>query len=174
MAQQNTVVMVHLRERPARKLILIRGRTSEEYFAFCEEVSCDTWGKLCAIRGALHEPVGMWMPLNLQPEGTSFYTQGVEVPLSYAGSVPDGFEVVELPPTLYLFFQGQPYPEAEMATEIEKVQAVIRDFDPRPSGYEWADGDAPRVQLAPAGMRGYIEGRPVIRLPGQPDLPAPF
>jgi len=28
-------------------------------------------------------------------------------------------------------------------------------------GYEWADQDAPRFQLAPMGYRGYIEARPV-------------
>ncbi len=160
-------IVVHLRERPARKLILIRGRASEEYFAFCEEVGCDTWGKLCAIPGALHEPVGMWMPPKFRPAGTSFYTQGVEVPLAYAGPVPEGCEVMELPAGLYLFFQGEPYPDSieEMNAAIGRVQAVMRAFDPAPHGLAWADDAAPRVQLAPQGARGYIEGRPVCRLP---------
>lgn len=172
--KQPDTVMVHLRERGARKLILVRGRTSEDYFAFCEEVGCEVWGKLCAIRGALYEPVGMWMPPKLRPAGTSLYTQGVEVPLDYAGQVPEGFEVIELPPVRYMFFQGTPYQETEMAAAIGRVQDVLRAFDPRPSGYEWADAQAPRVQLAPVGSRGYIEGRPVIRLPERAGVPASF
>lgn len=174
MEQHNAVVLVHLRERAARKLILIRGRTSEDYFAFCAEVGCAVWGELCAIRGALHEPVGMWLPPKLRPEGTSLYAQGVEVPLSYAGPVPEGFEIIELPPVRYMFFQGEPYPEPEMASAIQRVQAVLQSFDPRPSGYEWADAEAPRVQLAPVGSRGYIEGRPVSRLTVQAGVAAPF
>lgn len=160
-------VLVHLRERPARKLILTRGRTCADYFAFCEEVGCDTWGQLCAIADALYEPVGLWMPPNYRPAGTSFYVQGVEVPTEYAAAVPDGFEVIDLPAGLYLFFQGEPYLESmdEMNAAIGRVQETMLAFDPRPYGYAWADEDAPRVQLAPQGARGYIEGRPVSRLP---------
>jgi len=34
-------------------------------------------------------------------------------------------------------------------------------FDPISHGFEWADADAPRFQLAPIGSRGYIEARPI-------------
>lgn len=72
-------IFVQIVERPARKVILKRGKTASDYFAFCEEVGCNIWGILSSIPGALFEPVGMWMPDNLRPEGTSYYTQGIEV-----------------------------------------------------------------------------------------------
>ena len=82
-------------ERPARKLILKRGKTSTHYFEFCEEVGCDILGILCNVKGGLYEPIGMWMPDNLRPNGTSFYKQGVEVSVNYADDIPNGFEVLE-------------------------------------------------------------------------------
>ena len=44
---------------PARKLLLKRGKTAEDYFAYCEEVGCDVWGLLCSVREALNEPMGL-------------------------------------------------------------------------------------------------------------------
>jgi len=38
---------------------------------------------------------------------------------------------------------------------------VMKKYDPRIYGFEWADEDAPRFQLEPQGYRGYIEARPV-------------
>lgn len=158
-------VLVLVRERPARKVVLIRARTAVEYFAFCEEAGCDAWQKLCAITGALHEPVGMWMPRALRPAGTSLYTQGVEVAADYAGFVPEKFELLELPPCTYLFFQGQPYPEPDFGEPIRIVQEAMARFDPGLYGFDWDDEVAPRIQLAPVGARGYIEGRPVRKIP---------
>lgn len=36
-------VFVQAVDRPARKLILKRGKTASNYFEFCEEVGCDIW-----------------------------------------------------------------------------------------------------------------------------------
>ena len=86
-------------ERPARKLLLKRGRGAKEYFAYCEEVGCDIWGVLCSVQEALYEPVGLWLPDHLIAPGTSQYVQGVELPLDYDKPIPEGFELIELPPT---------------------------------------------------------------------------
>ena len=40
----------------------------------------------------------------------------------------------------------------------------MKGYDPQLYGFEWADDDAPRFQLAPMGYRGYIEARPVRAL----------
>ncbi|HYE10704.1 MAG TPA: AraC family transcriptional regulator, partial [Patescibacteria group bacterium] len=39
-----------------------------------------------------------------------------------------------------------------------------KSYDPKLYGFDWADEDAPRIQLEPAGYRGYIEARPVRQI----------
>jgi AraC-like DNA-binding protein len=159
--KETNTVFVQVIERPARKLILKRGKKAAEYFAYCGEVGCDIWGLLTSIKEALYEPIGMWLPKKLRPEGTSEYAQGVEVPLDYAGEIPEGFEIVTLEPCKMMIFQGQPYADEYFESAILALQTAIQSYDPALYGYEWADETAPRFQLAPEGYRGYIEGRPV-------------
>ena len=157
-------IFVQIVERPARKLILKRAKSATHYFEFCEEAGCDIWGVLSNIKEALYEPVGMWMPDNLRPDGTSVYTQGVEVPVDYAGEIPEGFDVVDLPTCKMLIFQGQPYRNDKFMDAIDELRKQTENFNPEIYGYEWADKDAPKIQLAPMGHRGYIEGRPVRKI----------
>jgi AraC family transcriptional regulator len=154
-------VFVQVVERPARKLILKRGKKATHYFEYCEEVGCDVWDVLCGIKEAIYEPIGMWLPKNLRKRGTSTYAQGVEVPADYAGGVPDGFELVDLPPCKMMVFQGQPFKDEKFESAIEEIWEVMKIYKPEVYGFEWADEDGPRFQLAPLGYRGYIEGRPV-------------
>jgi AraC family transcriptional regulator len=161
MSETAKAIFVQIVERPARKLILLRGKAATHYFEYCDEVGCDVWGILSSIKEALYEPIGMWMPPNLKPAGTSTYTQGVEVPLDYDGEIPEGFEMIELPPCQMLIFQGQPYDDENFGDAIDELWQQIENFNPEIYGYEWADEDAPKFQLAPMGYRGYIEGRPV-------------
>ncbi len=157
-------ISVQLVNRPARMLILKRGKLAVHYFAYCEEVGCEVWNTLCRIKGALYEPVGMWMPECLRPEGTSVYVQGVEVPLDYAGPIPDGFATLSLPPCKMLIFQGPPYAETNMEEAIRAVQNHMATYHPEELGYAWDNAIAPRIQLEPKSKRGYIEGRPVRAL----------
>lgn len=157
-------VFVQVVERPARKLILKRGIKAMEYFEYCEEVGCDIWGILVSIKEALYEPIGMWLPPNLRREGTSEYAQGVEVPIDYAGIVPEGFEIIELPPCKMMIFQGEPYEEENFGEAISSLWKVMKNYNPELYGFRWADEDGPRFQLEPKGYRGYIEGRPVREL----------
>ena len=154
-------IFVQVLDRPARKLILKRGQRATHYFEYCEEVGCGIWDQLAAIPGALHEPMGLWLPAHLQLEGTSHYVQGVEMPLDYAGAVPEGFEVIELPPAKLMVFQGPPFEDLDFEAAITQVWDAINAYNPETCGFAWADQDAPRFQLSPLGYRGYIEGRPV-------------
>ncbi len=158
---KTNAIFVQVVERPARKLILKRGIKAEEYFAYCEEVGCEVWDVLCGVQGALYEPIGMWLPDNLRAPGTSLYAQGVEVPLDYAGAVPQGFELIELPACKMMIFQGQPYDDAVFQEAIGSFWETVKSYKPEIYGFAWADEDGPRFQLAPQGYRGYIEGRPV-------------
>jgi len=157
-------VFVQVVDRPARKLILKRGIKASDYYEYCEEVGCDVWGTLSSIKEAIYEPVGMWMPESLISPNTSQYTQGVEVSSDYEGEVPDGFELIDLPPCKIMIFQGQPYEDEKFEEAIEELWQMMRNYNPEIYGFKYADEDGPRIQLAPMGYRGYIEGRPVRQL----------
>lgn len=154
-------IFVQIIERPARKVLLKRGIKATHYFEYCEEVGCDVWSILTSVKEALHEPMGMWLPKHLIKEGTSEYVQGVEVPLDYSNVVPEGFEVIELPPCKLMVFQGEPYDDEKFMEEIDVIWEHINKFNPEVYGYKWAPEAAPRFQLSPMGYRGYIEARPV-------------
>lgn len=154
-------VFVQVVERPARKVLLKRGIKATEYFEYCEEVGCDIWGMLTSVKEALYEPIGMWLPERLIKSGTSQYVQGVELPLDYNKPVPDGYDLTEFAPCKMMVFQGPPYDDEEFGEAIGDMWELIKTFDPTLYGFEWADEDAPRFQLAPMGYRGYIEARPV-------------
>lgn len=157
-------VFVQVVDRPARKLILKRGIKASHYFEYCEEVGCDVWGILSGIKAAMYEPIGMWLPENLIKPGTSVYAQGVEVSMDYAGPVPEGFEIIELKPCKMMIFQGQPYDDEKFEDAIDEIWELMKSYDPKLYGFEWADEDAPRFQIEPMGYRGYIEARPVRQI----------
>lgn len=163
--KENTnMVFVQVIERPARKVILKRGINAADYFEYCEEVGCEVWGMLSSIKEAMYEPIGMWLPKSMINSGTSTYAQGVEVPVDYSGSVPEGFDIIQLPPCKMMVFQGEPFDDEKFVEAIEDIWEVMKEYNPETYGFQWADEDAPRFQLAPMGYRGYIEARPVKQI----------
>ncbi len=94
-------------------------------------------------------------------EGTSKYVQGVELPLDYSGDIPEGYDLVELPASRMMIFQGEPYDDVDFMDAIGEIWKHIEKFDPSLYGYKWYPEAAPRFQLAPMGNRGYIEALPV-------------
>jgi AraC family transcriptional regulator len=158
---KTNTVFVQVVDRPARKLIIKRGVKASNYFEYCEEVSCEIWDILSNVKEALYEPIGMWLPKNLQTPGTSVYAQGVEMPENYNGVVPDGCELISLPACKMMIFQGQPYDDEKFMDAISELWSVMKSYNPEIYGFKWADEDGPRFQLMPMGYRGYIEGRPV-------------
>jgi len=162
MSEKNVLsVFVQVIERPKRKVLLKRGVTAKHYFEYCEEVPCDVWGILCSVKEAIYEPVGMWLPEHLITEGSSEYVQGVEVPFDYEGNIPDGFELIDLPPCKMMVFQGPPFEDEAFGEAIEDLWKVIETYDPTIYGFTFAPEDGPRIQLEPQGYRGYIEAKPV-------------
>lgn len=153
-------VFIQMTHKPARKVIIKRAKTADEYFKYCEEVGCDVWGFLVSMKSISGEPVCMWLPNHLIKPGTSKYVQGVEVSDQYDGPIPDGYDVIELPEADYMMFQGEPFEEEDYIDAIEQVKGAIEKYDPAIAGYEW-DQENPRIQLEPIGKRGYIELLPV-------------
>lgn len=166
---QTAFVFTQIVERPARKLILKRSLKAEDYFSYCEEFGCgenepDPWSILCNIKEALYEPVGLRLPENMRPEGTGVYAHGVEVAADYAGEIPEGFDVIDLPPCKLIVFQGEPYDDANFETAVLACMERISKFNPEAYGYKYAPELAPRMQMEPCGWRGYIEMQPVAAI----------
>ena len=170
MNQKTAVIFTQIMERPARKLILFRSKKATNYFEYCEEVGCgtedtpDPWSILCGIKEALNEPMGVWLPKSMCPDGTGVYAHAVEVPMDYSGEVPKNFDIIDLEPCKYLIFQGEPYDDKKYNKAIGALWENISNYNPKVYGYEWDYDIAPRFQLAPMGWRGYIEGRPVKKI----------
>ena len=153
-------VFVQVVERPARKVLIKRGKEATEYWKYCEEVGCDVWGLLTSIKSISGEPVCLWLPKKYIAPGTSEYVQGVEVEPDYTGEVPEGFDVIEFPASKFLMFQGEPFEEADFAEAIGQIWDAAKKYNPESIGYCW-DDENPRIQLEPIGKRGYIELYPV-------------
>ncbi len=155
-------VFIQVIKKPERKVIIKRGIKAEDYFPYCEEVGCDIWGILTSMDSLCGEPVCLWLPETYKKPNTSTYVQGVEVASDYARPVPEGFDIISLPESEYLMFQGEPFKEEDYCEAIVGVQHAINSYDPQIIGYEWDDSN-PRIQLEPRGERGYIELRGVKR-----------
>jgi len=157
-------VFVQVVDRPERKAIVKSSQKATDYFSYCEEVGCDVWEVLSSIKEALYEPVGMWMPENLRRIGTGEYMQGVEVPKDFAGTVPKGYDLINLPACQMMIFQGPPFEDEDYEEAIAGLWDVMKKYDPTFYGFAWADEDGPRFQMEPLGYRGYIEARPCKRI----------
>lgn len=153
-------IFITLTEKCERKVLIKRGVKATEYFAYCGEVGCDVWGLLVSMKSISGEPVSLWLPKKYIKPGTSQYVQGVEVASDYAGIVPEGFDVIDLPASKYLIFEGEPFAEEDYEEAINEVWAAEKKYDPSILGFEW-DDENPRIQLEPIGTRGYIELLPV-------------
>lgn len=156
-------IFIQITTKPERKIIIKRGKTANDYWAYCNEVGCDVWGILTSIKSISGEPLCMWLNEKYVKKGTSRYVQGVEVPCDYSGEIPDGFDVISLPKAKNLMFQGEPFEEESFGTAIEEVQNAIKRYNPTTIGYAF-DSENPRIQLEPVGNRGYIELLPVKEL----------
>ncbi len=155
-------VFIQVIQKPERKVILKRGVRADEYFAYCAEVGCDVWGLLMSMDSLCGEPVCLWLPEMYRKPNTSVYVQGVEAAADFDGEIPDGFDVITLPASEYLMFQGEPFCEENYSEAILALQHAMDHYDPSLIGYEW-DDTSPRIQMEPRGERGYIELRAVKR-----------
>lgn len=155
-------IFIQVVHKPERLCIIKRGKRAEDYFSYCDEVSCDVWGILMSMKSLCGETVSMWLPEKYRKSDTSTYVQGVEVGTDYMGIIPEGFDTIHLSKSEYLMFQGPAFREEDYCEAIRTVQAAMDSYDPSVIGYRW-DDDNPRIQLEPRGQRGYIELRAVRR-----------
>lgn len=156
-------VFIQVIRKPARKVLVKRGVMATDYWTYCNEVGCDVWGLLMSIKSISGEPVCLWLPEHLRKPVTNEYVQGVEVEADYSGTIPEGFDIIDLPEADYLLFRGEPFAEENFAEAIDEIWKAEKTYDPGFIGYEWDDKN-PRIQLEPVGSRGYIELVPLKKI----------
>ncbi len=61
---------------------------------------------------------------------TNEYVQGVEVEVDYAGLVPNGFDIINLPEATYLLFRGEPFAEENFETAIAEIWNAEKKYPP--------------------------------------------
>ena len=152
-------------ERPARKLILVRSITATEYFSFCEEAGCDWEGIFNSIPDKFDTAALLTLPPNLIKPGTGDTASGVEVPIGYNKPVPDGCDVIELPPCAMLYFQGSPFvDENDFGAAIGTLWEIMDTYDPTLYGWQYAPELAPYFNFGAAAITGARMARPVFKI----------
>lgn len=143
-------IFIQTIDKPCRKVILKRGIKADNYWDYCQEVGCDVWGVLTSMKSLCGEPVCLWLPPQYRTAGTSAYVQGVEVAADAPCTVPDGFDVIDLPAAKYLMFQGEPFAEEDYCKAIEALETAMAAYDPSVLGFAWDDANpAARAAISP-------------------------
>jgi len=161
------IVFTQVIERPARKLLIYLGKEATGYFEYCAEVDSEyAWKTVENLKEAINYPMSVWLPENMRIPGKSVYGMASEVPNDFTGSIPDGFDIINLPPCKYMVFHGEPYDEAVVGSEyyqtaVKIVWDAIKRYNPKHFGWDWAPENGPRFQFPPTPECGYVEGLPV-------------
>lgn len=156
-----TVTMV---ERPARKLIFLCIPTATDYFSACEEVGCDWEGFYNSIPEKFDTAAGGRLPKFLIKPGTGGYGFFVEVPLNYSKPLPDGYEIAELPPCTYLYFNGMPFEdENDFPTAIGILNEAIEAYPFERFGWKKSD-NAPVLGMGAEAETGARTAIPVEKV----------
>lgn len=154
--------------RPTRKLILKRARkakAADGHFVICEELGCDWVGQMNSIPERLHNAAGLTLPPNLIVPGTTDAAVGTEVPIDYNKPIPEGFEVIELPPCTMLYFQGAPFEDENSFSEAIGILWELMDaYDPKLYGWEYAPEIAPYCNFGAEAETGALMARPVRKI----------
>jgi len=152
-------------ERPARKLILVRSVKATEYFSYCEEVGCDWEGVFNSIAEKFDTSALLTLPPNLIKAETGNTASGVEVPLDYNKPIPDGCDIIELPPCTMLYFQGAPFEdENDFGEAIGTLWEVMASYDPTIYGWQYAPELAPYFNFGTGAKTGARMARSVRKI----------
>ena len=168
MEKMDRTMTVTAVERPARKLLLMRAKkaTAEQgYLAVAEELGCDWEGYVNSIPERLQEAGLMSLSGALLVDGATDAAVGTELPLDYDKKIPEGFEVLTLPPVTMLFFQGAAYENEEDFCEAIGILWELMDaYDPSLYGWEYASELAPCYNFGASAKSGALMARPVKRI----------
>jgi len=159
----SSTVTVTVVERPARKLIFLR-HNATDYFSACEEVGCDWEGFYNSIPEKFDTAAGGRLPTSLIKPGTSGNAFFVEVPLNYNKPLPDGYDIAELPPCTYLYFNGIPFDdENDFPIAIGIINEAIENYPFERFGWRQSD-NAPNLGMGAESETGARAAVPVEKL----------
>ena len=165
MSENQRTVTVTIIEKPECKLILKRGIKSTDYFEYDAEMGCDKFEILETIPNALEKAVYINLPPCMIISGTSRAAAALEVPVDFAGVVPEGFEIIDLPSHLYMWFNGAPYEDESMfGVAHEELYRAIAKYKPELYGYEYATDSAPIFNYFASAANGVRQMIPVRHL----------
>lgn len=163
-AENFDIMTVTAVERPARRLILRRARraaAADGYLAVCGELGCEWEGLLASIPERLHGPALLTLPENLCATGATDAAVGTEVPAGYCKPLPEGYEFLELPPCVMLYFRGPGFSEPNaFSRAIGALWAQMDKYDPAPYGFEYAPELAPYSNFGAEPETGALMARP--------------
>ena len=152
-------------ERPARKLILLRSTTATDYLSYCEEMGCDWEGLLTSIPEKFDAAALLTLPPELVEPGTGNTASGVEVPLDYSKEIPPGYDLIELPPCLMLYFQGAPFEDDnDFGEAITTLCQIMDEYDPTQYSWQYAPELAPAFNFGASATMGAKMARPAQKL----------
>ena len=157
---------------PAHKYIGIWDIRATYYGDFWDYHDCDeVTGIVESMRHVALESVGCHQAGWFHENGKKGYFYGFGVPADYAGAVPDGFEMRNMPASNYLVFF---HPQFDFLAENNEVMSRVEDlawnYDLAnsdrvwiPNMYEWNEGECPNYQRHYPEVWGYEVLRPVRR-----------
>lgn len=129
-------------------------------------MGCDKFEILQTVPNALEKVVFIELPPSMITPGTSKAAAALEVPFDFDGDFPEGFEIIDLPSHLYMWFNGAPYKDESMSgIAHEELYRAIANYKPELYGYEYAKDSAPVFHYFAAAINGVRQIIPVGRLP---------
>jgi AraC-like DNA-binding protein/predicted transcriptional regulator YdeE len=149
---------------PARRFIGIKAEGATDYMAFWEKIAAAGWdcgrveGTLASLTA--NAQIGGWY----EEEGKKGYLYGVEVPADYAGPVPEGMTIMDVPASEYVVFHHPPYDfDSQDAAVWKAIREAVAAYDPRTVGRAWNPG-IPMWQRHDAAGMGQAWCRAVRKL----------
>lgn len=160
---EKTRLGVRVEHIPAHKYLGIREEKAENYCDFWQYHDCDeVCGFVTSMEKAAHPIVTPHTAGWVMKDGKKIYFYGTGVPMDYAGEIPTGFELYEIPASDYLVFS---YPCFDFMTENVEVMNAVEElafgYDPSEKGYRWNEEACPIYQRHCPEKFGYEIVRPV-------------
>ena len=96
---------------------------------------------------------------------TSKAAAALEVPVDFGGGIPDGFEMIDLPSHLYMWYNAAPYEDENWCGMAhQELYRAIGNYKPELYGYEYAMDDAPVFNYFAPAITGVRQMIPIRKL----------
>jgi AraC-like DNA-binding protein len=151
---------------PAHKYIGVWDENSTGYWDFFEKHNCDEiTGVVESMRNVAHDIIGCHVAGWFYKNGVKGYFYGLGVSADFKGEIPKGFEVREMPGSMYMkFFHPMFHYLTENNEVVRRVEDLAWKFDPSSVGYQWNEEECQDYQIHLPEVVGYEVFRPVKKI----------